>query len=487
MQTYKHNLSYKHLFSCNMGEIIPFCHEEVLPGDLINMSVDGLIRFSPLVTPVMHRITAHFLWVFVPTRVIDDTFPDFITGGEDGNDTTTLPTISTGTAAKGTIYDYLNIPIKNSLSFLAHPVRAYNSVYNELFRDPDLQQTEVTEDSTDIQFVQWERDYFTLARPSEQKGTAVTISLGDEAPIKYGANIAGTDYEDQFAVYHPSSGAQWARGATAGVDTAQLVSGTDTGNLKADLNSATGIPINDLREAWAFHEYQENRYKYGSRFVEYCEYLFGGNVGDARLQRPELLGSSSVDINISEVLQTAPDSGTSTNVGELKGHGIAGIRGRNAIKHFGEHGQLLGLMYIRPESIYFEGIPRKFSRASKEDFYQPEFARIGAQPILKQELYADGTGTDAETYGYTPRYREYSENLSRISGDFRDVLDTWHLARQLGTHPTLNSAHISTSGTIRNADIFASTTNDTIYVTTYNRLHARRIVLPPEPMTFIRR
>lgn len=493
MQTYKHNLSHRHLFSCNPGELIPFCNEEILPGDLIDMSVDGLIRFSPLVAPVMHRLKATFYWVFVPTRIVDDTFEDFITGGADGNDTTTPPTISTGTAAKGTIYDYLGVPIVDNLSFGAHSTRAYNATYNSLFRDPDLQQTEVSEDSTDIQYVMWEKDYFTTARPSEQKGTAVTISVGTEADVvgigvtagSGGWAAGGTTMNESdggqttYTTEHStnSSNVRIEQGATAGYP-----------NIRADLTTAEGVSINDLREAWAFNEYQENRYKFGSRFVEYCRFL-GGNVGDSRLQRPELLGVSSADISVSEVLQTSPDAGTSTVVGELKGHGIAGVRGRRAIKHFGEHGTLLGLMFIRPESVYTNGLHRKFSRVDKEDYYQPEFARIGWQPIRNKEIYAQGTAggsADDNTFAYTERYREYKEAPNRVSSDFRDVLDTWHLARQFSSLPTLNQAFISTEGTIRNSDIFATTTNDTIYVITNNRLKARRIVAPREPMAFIR-
>jgi hypothetical protein len=470
-----------------MGEIIPFHHEEILPNDLIRMRVDGLIRFSPMVAPLMHRVKATFYWIFVPTRVLDDTFPDFITGGPDGNDTTTLPTISTGASAtKGTVYDYLDVPIVNNLSFLAHAVYGYNNIYNELFRDPDLEQTEVANTSVAIQFVMWEKDYFTTCRPSDTKGTEVTISLlGNADVVGDGSKPTFTSGTDSRFLYGNSGNntAWWNSNPTA--------TGTmdwDDPHLQADLTSVSGIPLSDLKEAWAFNEYQENRYKYGSRFTEYLRFL-GGNSGDARLQRPELISVSSVDINISEVLSTAYDATNSEPVGSLKGHGVAGVRGRTATKYFGEHGQLYGIMHIRPEAVYTSGIPRKFNRVDKENFYQPEFARLNFQAVKNKEIYAQGTGggsDDDNTFGYTSMYREYTEGKNHVSGDFRDTLDTWGLWRQFSSLPVLNKATISTENTIRDSDVFASVTNDTIYCITNSSLKARRIVLPREPMTFIR-
>lgn len=470
-----------------MGEIIPFTHREILPGDVVEMSADGLIRFSPLVSPLMHRIKATILWVFVPTRIIDSTFEDFITGGVDGTDTTTPPTISTGTAAKATIYDYIGVPIVNNLSFSAHPVRAYNKSYNYFFRDPDLEQTEVTEDSTDIQYVSWARDYFTLARPSEQKGTAVTIPVAGTAYVQLDT-ISGTDVTGNYMNEERSGSSMNTKHTATAATAGSSIADPSEHALYVDVNSVTGVSINDLKEAWAFQTFMENRYKFGSRYSEFVKYL-GGYDGNAALQNPEFIGASSADISISEVLQTAPDSGTSTNVGEMKGHGIAGLRGRRAFKWFGEFGHLLGLMYIRPETIYTNGLNRKFSRIDKEDYYQPEFSSIGWQAIKNKEIYAQGTGggsADDNTFGYTPRYDEYRSEPSVVAGDFRDVLDSWHLARQFSSLPTLNQAFISTENTIRNSDVFAAVTNDTIYVVTNNRIKARRIVTPREMIEFQR-
>lgn len=471
-----------------MGVITPFCNIDVLPNDLIDMSVDGIVKFSPMVRPLMHTIKAHFYWIFVPTRIVDDTFEDFITGGPDGLDTTTPPTISTGTASKKTNYHYLGVPKVDNLSFSAHSVRAYNLTYNELFRDPDLEPTEVTADSTALQYVMFEKDYFTAARPSPTKGSAVTISLGTTAPVVTNAtpptfyNGSGVS-QSGLTMQGASSSVLWT---TQPTDSGAV--NFNNSGLQANLEGATGITLEALKEAYAFDQYQENRQKFGSRFVEYCRFL-GGNVGDARLQRPEVIGVSSANISISEVIQTSPDATTSTVVGEQRGHAMTGIRGRRAIKHFGEHGTLLGLMFIRPESIYTNGLPRKFSRIDKEDYYQPEFAQLGWQAIKNKEIYAQGTagGTDDDdTYGYIPKYSEYKEEPNRVSGDFIDVEDNWHLARQYVALPALNKANISTDSNIRNADVFASTVTDTIRVIVNNRIKSRRIVTPKEPLTFIR-
>jgi hypothetical protein len=481
MQTYKHNASHYHLLSTDMGKLTPFCHVEILPNDVAEISVDGLIRLAPIVSPLMHRVKAYFMWFFVSTQQIDSTFPDFITGGVDGNDTTTLPTISTGTYTGGKVYDYLGIPDADNLSFLAHAVRAYNSIYNEYIRDPDLEQTEVSEDSTDLQYINWQKDYFTQARPSEQKGTAVTISVGSSAPVEVPSNTAVSptikDSDDRDVYLNTSA-------TYATMDTTDRTANA----LFANLSSAEGVDVNDLKEAWAHQTYQENRYKFGSRYSEFVKFL-GGYDGNASLQRPELLGVSTVDISISEVLQTAPDSGTSTVVGELRGHGIAGVRGKKIFKWFGEHGHLVGLLAVRPELIWTQGLHRKFSRVDKEDYYQPEFANVGWQAIRNKEIYAQGTGggnDDDATFGYTPRYDEYRSEPNRVSGDFRALLDNYHLGVQLASLPTLNAALVSTEDQIRNSDIFASTTSDTLRIAVNNRIKMRRIVTPKEPMTFQR-
>jgi hypothetical protein len=496
VRTYKHNLSHTHAFSGTMGKIIPFMNLECLPNDIMQVQVDGLIRLSPLVAPLMHRLKATIVLAFSPLAMLEPDFGDFITGGVDGNDTTTLDTLSTGTSAKKTVYDYMGVPVVDNLTYLAYPIYSYNRFYNEYIRDPDLEQTEVADNSTDIQYVNWAKDWATTLRPSSQKGTAVTISLGTTAPITgIGMGDQTPSGSASATVYETdqSSGSTYTASWTDDTDAIRFEEDPNNSgfpNIRADLSSATGIAPNDLKEALALQMYMENRYMFGSRFSEYLKFL-GGASGDNSIKRPEIISISSADISISEVLQTAPDSGTSTVVGELKGHGIAGIRGNRAFKWFGEHGYLQGYIWIRPESIYTGALHRKWSRTDKEDFFQPELADIGdlSQEVLCREINAQGTGAgtdDTDTFGYGQPYMEYMSEPSRVSADFRDSLDHWHLARQISGKPVLNSAFVSTENNIRESDVFASTTTDTVYFVMRNSVKARRIV-PPRKQLAIQR
>jgi len=476
MKRNKFNLSYTKLLSMDMGELVPIGLTEVLPGDTVQQATNALIRCSPLLSPVMHPVRVNIHHWFVPHRLSWEDWEDFITGGPDGMDASVFPTITLGGgsgAAVGSLADYLGCPTGvNNLEVSALPFRAYARIWNEFYRDQDLQ-TELVIDETSgadtttntaLQNADWEKDYFTSSRPWEQKGPSITIPLGTSAPVTTAAanDVDVSVFSTVASAYRKldADSAFVARGTTAGVQGDRLY---------ADLTGASAITINALREAMALQRYQEARARYGSRYVEYLRYL-GVRSSDARLQRPEYLGGGKQTIQFSEVLQTA--EGTDP-VGQLRGHGIAGMRSNRYRRFFEEHGYIISLMLVRPKTIYAQGLFRHWNRRFKEDYFQRELQHIGQQEVLNKEVYAPHASPTG-IFGYQDRYDEYRRAESLVSGEFRTTaLDFWHMARIFASDPALNASFVSSVPTKR---IFASTDTDGLYVTCKHSIQARRMI-----------
>lgn len=472
MKRSKFSLSNTKLFSADMGELIPCGLTEVLPGDSIQQSTTAMVRFSPLLSPVMHPTHCQIAHWFVPHRLVWEDFEDFITGGPDGNNASELPTIDMGAgAAVGSLADYLGVvPSVAGLDVSALPFRGYALIWNEWYRDQDLESELVidktsgvdTTTNTTLQHASWEKDYFTAARPWEQKGPAISIPLGTQALVKSNA-AAGA-----------AIGVTNSSNLTRQMDTSGPVlnmtntAAADAGRLFADLTGASAITINLLREAFALQRFEEARARFGSRYVEYLRYL-GVQSSDARLQRPEFLGGGRYPIQFSEVLQTA--EGTDP-VGQMAGHGIGLARSNRFRRYFEEHGYVFSFLTVKPKAIYASGLSRHWNRRTKEDFFQKELQHIGQQPILNKEVRAAHATPDG-TFGYTDRYAEYRENYSSIAGEFRTTLDFWHFARQFTTDPALNASFIKCVPT---EEPFAVPSADTLYVMARHSIQARRIV-----------
>jgi len=494
MKRNKHGLSSTFLCSMDMGEIIPINLVEVLPGDTFQKATSALLRASPLLAPVMHKVNVDMFDFFVPHRLVWDDWEDFITGGEDGDDASVFPTITTPVStgfAVGSLADYLGVtPGVASRAVSALPFRAYALIFNEWFRDQDLVNPLTidttsgadTTTSTAIKIASWPKDYFTSARPWEAKGPAITIPLGTTAPIlgisvgnAASAANSGTTSTGVIASQDQAAGIpNWysdtqdirVRAQTTGVPNIT----TNRPQVFADLSSASAITLNALREAAALQRMQEARARYGSRYPEYLRYM-GVRYSDARLQRPEFLGGGRDVIQFSEVLQTAPGSDP---VGDLKGHGITGMRSRRWRRTFEEHGFLITLIVVRPKSIYADGLERHWNRRFKEDFWQPELQFIGQQAILNKEVDFSHA-TPEGVFGYQDRYDDYRSAWSRIAGDFRTTLDFWHFARIFGSDPALNETFINC---VPSEEPFAVPSEDTLYLTANHSIQARRLVAP---------
>lgn len=490
MKRSKHNLSYYKLLSMDMGKMVPAACFEVLPGDTIQMATSALVRLSPLIAPVMHPVHISIHHWFVPNRLSWDNWETFITGGPTGNDTHTVPTITLPTGSSvNSLGDYLGVPPTGaSTTVSALPYRGYARIWNEWYRDQDLQSELVvstadgpdTTTNTTLQNVNWEKDYFTSSRPWEQKGPAVKVPIGTTAPVM-GLGLTGSpSVSSNVAVRQTQGNATYPfavalADATKHMQVDSATASTTKPSVYADLSNTTGVTISQLREALAIQRFEEMRARYGSRYTEYLRAL-GVKSSDARLQRPEYLGGGKQTVSFSEILQTANDPSPGTGkVGDLKGHGIAAIRSNRFRRFFEEHGYVFSFIFVRPRTIYTQGLNKHWNKRVKEDFWQKELQFIGQAEILNKEIYAAHATPDG-VFGYQDRYDEYRRLESSVAGEFRtSLLDFWHMARTFSSAPALNSTFVSCVPTERS---FAVPSQDVCYIMANHSIQARRIIAP---------
>lgn len=483
MKRGKFSLSNTKLLSTDMGYLVPIHTMEVLPGDSIQQSTSALVRTQPVLAPVMHPVDVRIHHWFVPFRLIWDEWELFITGGPNGTSTPAVPVLPSPTFSVGSLGDYLGAPTGTPLVDISVlPFRAYALIFNEWYRDQDLvtplglATTSGPDYATNLtlQRCAWEKDYFTSARPFQQKGPAITLPLGTSAPVKGLGFQAGPTVAAAANVRETGGGTVSYARAVYTNDALQRMrttnaTGTEHPDVFADLTGASTITVSALRTAMALQRYSEARAKYGSRYVEYLRYL-GVTSSDARLSRPEYLGGGKQIIQFSEVLQTA--QGTDP-VGQMRGHGIAAMRSNKYRRFFEEHGLVMTIMSIRPKTIYAQAQPKIWNRKTKEDYWQKELEHIGQQSVLNKEVYGAHTSPNG-VFGYQDRYEEYRRSESSVSGEFRTTdLDFWHMARIFSSDPALNATFVQCVPTQRN---FPVPSKDVVYVMAKHSIQARRLV-----------
>jgi len=487
----KFDLSHEKKMSMQMGDLIPILCQEVVPGDKFRVNSEVLMRFAPMLAPVMHRMNVTTHYFFVPNRLIWDEWEDFITGGRLGTSAPVAPYIVPLTANKtsyykGTLADYLGLPLNNDsnmdnvINHSALPFRAYQLVWDEYYRDQNLAASlDISKASGSVTGTElaklyvlrkraWEKDYFTSCLPWAQRGGAVgTPITGDVGPGTLRTGDVRKDSDDTLATGDLTANIGVMK---AGADDAyaDIIGAGDLDNASVD--------INELRRSVRLQEWLEKNARAGGRYIEQLLAHFGVISSDARLQRPEYLGGAKNPVVISEVLSTFQTEAEGLPQGNMAGHGISVGANNGFSKRFEEHGFIIGMMSVLPRTAYQQGMARMWSRFDKFDYFWPEFANIGEQEVKNKEIYVNWNATSDEpegTFGYQSRYAEYKYAPSTVHGDMRDNLSFWQMARIFDDVPVLNEAFVTSDPTQR---IFAVTdeTVHKLYCQIYQKVDALR-------------
>lgn len=473
------------LTTFDAGKLIPFYVDEVLPGDTFSVDTAAIIRMSTPKYPVFDDAFIDFYYFYCPNRIIWDNFKRFMGEADDAPWMPTKtyqvpkirienkPTEEQKGPKEGSILDYMGIPthlnekgMKNDVEINALPIRAYVKIWNEFFRDQNVGNAAamLTSDETDTYQDHGEEakedqvlkeaskggrclpvskfhDYFSSCLPYPQRGPEVTIDLTGNAPVTTFTNEKletelHNDFGTEFnATSMPSPG--------VGREGMAFNDGVKNGYLGANLSNIEAATINQLRQAFAVQHYYEALARGGSRYREQIRALFGVTISDKTVQVPEYLGGGRYHVNINQIVQTSgQQTKDDTPLGETGAMSVTPINESNFTKSFEEHGFIIGVMCVRHNHSYQQGLERFWSRSDRLDYYFPQFANIGEQPIKKKEIMLTGTETDNETFGYQEAWADYRMKPNRVSGKMRSnaegTLDFWHYADNYSNTPTLS-------------------------------------------------